>query len=581
MLFEATTNNIRRRVAFVGVILIVAPALAIGLAAWAVLHRIQQIPLAEAPTPVSNAGFSKLAQNLVAVCRNYGQSYLSSLKSGEQILKDLGPVRLDGSHSAVWHATNEITGQPKLLEVPVMSAGSLKFTPPSDDEEAAPAVVEEIEQKAGTPATIFQRLNERGDMLRVASSLRLDDGARAVASFIPADARTGESATILEQVLSGHPYIGQESLYNKNYWTAYTPIYNSRRSVVGMLNTLLPESQFKSQVERVADVRGTQTKAEFFIWQASGAHHGKAVLATDRGLVGRDLWNEKDLSGRFYVQEICRRATKLLPGEFADFQYEKPARIGGIPKSMVAHFAYVPQMNWVVGAAQPDTESLAAVPFSQMIVWAMWLLFGVGVASTGLALRVWIEFTHELAPKLNGLLSHLRKNARQLTAVAVELSHETDRKPSKAAVPSLNVAKPPEPANQKQVDLALQHMNASNQSVAGLIGAIDQIASASNLLTVNAAIEGTDSNKSAESLAALAEQLRLLTQRCRTAAELARSEIEQSRTELEKSRSSTDAATTVQTLRRQTETLARLATGINQTVEIVTTDLGFESDHRP
>ncbi len=72
MFLETTTSNIRRRVAVVGTILIVAPMLVLSVAVWAVTQRIQQ------PAPInsvrpSNANLLELTQNLVDICRKYRQ----------------------------------------------------------------------------------------------------------------------------------------------------------------------------------------------------------------------------------------------------------------------------------------------------------------------------------------------------------------------------------------------------------------------------------------------------------------------------------------------------------------------------
>ena len=85
---------------------------------------------------------------------------------------------------------------------------------------------------------------------------------------------------------------------------------------------------------------------------------------------------------------------------------------------MTAQFAYVPELNWVVGFSRPESDLQAGMPAAQLLVWALWLLFGVGVAATGLAVRVWLEFVDNLAPKLVGLLNHPRKDAKQLSAPA-------------------------------------------------------------------------------------------------------------------------------------------------------------------
>jgi len=428
---ETTTNNLRRRVAIVGSILIVAPMLVVVIAGWLVLQRIERIASATAvnPNPLqsrTNTDLSQMAQNLVEVCRKYHQASLEALKNGQRILKEIGPIRLDGSHMVVWHARNEITGERKSFEAPLMSAGDISFVSVPDFDQVAPAV-DEIAKKSGTVATVFQRLNDRGDMLRVASTLKSEEGLRAIGTFIPGDARVGVSAKVLETVLKGESYTGKEVQGKVTYLTSYVPLKNGWGKVVGILNTSVPEEQIKSQLGLLATSNTTRNdKPQLFILEASGEKVGTAVVMADKSLEGADLSNEKDAEGRPYVRDLCARATQIGAGQTGEYKFQKATRVGGIPRSMTARFAYVPELDWAVGFLQAGMDSQASVPFAQALVWAMWLLFGVSVASTALAIRVWIKFSDDLAPKLNALLDHLRKEAKQISAAAVELSHEAE-----------------------------------------------------------------------------------------------------------------------------------------------------------
>ena len=429
MFLEATANNLRRRVAIVGSILIVAPMLVVVIAGWLILQRIEQIAAVAAVKTApaqskSDTDLSQMAQKLVEVCRKYHQASVEALQSGQRILKEIGPIHLDGSHMVIWHATNELTGERKMLEIPLMSAGDTSFVSVTDFDQVAPAV-DEIAKKSGTVVTVFQRLNDHGDMLRVASTLKSEKGTRAIGTFVPGDQLVGESAKVLETVLKGESYTGKEVRGKVTYLTSYEPLKNSWGKVVGALNTAVPEEQIKSQVELLATSNAIKgDKPQLFIFEASGERLGTAVVMADKSLEGSDLSNEKDAEGRLYVRDLCARATQIAAGQTGEYKFQKTTRVGGIPRSMTARFGYVPELGWAVGFLQAEMDTQASVPFLQALGWAMWLLFGVSVASTSLALRVWIKFSDDLAHKLSALLDHLRKDAKQLTAAAVELSHE-------------------------------------------------------------------------------------------------------------------------------------------------------------
>jgi len=185
--FLEDSGNIRRKIVAVGILLVVAPLLTLLAAGWVVMQRISQAALLDG-TKTSGANLTHLTRNLFGICRNYHQDTAAKLKSGRAILDEAGPIALDPNRQLLWQAKNEATGEVTELSLPMMMAGNAKFMPVVDFTRPAP-VVDEIERLYGTAATVFQRMNEDGDMLRVCSNVRSDDGMRSIGSFIPAKSR--------------------------------------------------------------------------------------------------------------------------------------------------------------------------------------------------------------------------------------------------------------------------------------------------------------------------------------------------------------------------------------------------------
>jgi len=79
----------------------------------------------------------------------------------------------------------------------------------------------------GSVATIFRR--EGDDFLRIATSLKKEDGSRAVGTFL------GKTHPGYAYLMRGEPYVGKATLFGKEYMTKYTPIKNEKGEVVGSL----------------------------------------------------------------------------------------------------------------------------------------------------------------------------------------------------------------------------------------------------------------------------------------------------------------------------------------------------------
>ena len=64
-------------------------------------------------------------------------------------------------------------------------------------------VVDQLKQMVGGTATIFQRMNDKGDMLRVVTNVETLDNKRAISTYIPAVTTDGTPNPVLAKVLSG------------------------------------------------------------------------------------------------------------------------------------------------------------------------------------------------------------------------------------------------------------------------------------------------------------------------------------------------------------------------------------------
>jgi len=111
----------------------------------------------------------------------------------------------------------------------------------TDFDRPAP-VVDGISAITGGVAMLFQGMNEAGDMLRVATSVRTAAGQRAISTDIPALQPDGTSNPTLAATLRGETYLGRAQVVGQWMATGYQPLFDDRKQVVGMLFVGLPEA---------------------------------------------------------------------------------------------------------------------------------------------------------------------------------------------------------------------------------------------------------------------------------------------------------------------------------------------------
>ena len=96
-------------------------------------------------------------------------------------------------------------------------------------------IVDQLQSLLGGACTIFQRMDETGDMLRVCTTVKQDDGSRAVGTYIPATEPSGAANPVIKTVLRGETYVGRAYVVDAWYTTAYEPIFNAQKQVVGLV----------------------------------------------------------------------------------------------------------------------------------------------------------------------------------------------------------------------------------------------------------------------------------------------------------------------------------------------------------
>ena len=120
------------------------------------------------------------------------------------------------------------------VSLPGVRVGQTKIAQNFDPAVPTP-LVDEIVKRAGGAATLFQRMNEQGDMLRVATSVVGADGRRAVGTFIPAVGPDGKRTPVVDTVLRGETFVGRAQVVGQWHLTAYQPIKDAAGKVVGAL----------------------------------------------------------------------------------------------------------------------------------------------------------------------------------------------------------------------------------------------------------------------------------------------------------------------------------------------------------
>jgi methyl-accepting chemotaxis protein len=137
-------------------------------------------------------------------------------------------------------AVDQATGDPVIVDLPRMELGG-RWIGFNDDPAKPSPVVDDVEALVGGAATIFQRMNKQGDMLRIVTNVKTADKKRAVGTYIAAAGADGKPNAVVAAVLRKEKFVGRAQVVGKWYTAAYEPILDGSGEVVGMLFAGVPE----------------------------------------------------------------------------------------------------------------------------------------------------------------------------------------------------------------------------------------------------------------------------------------------------------------------------------------------------
>ncbi|MEM1331394.1 MAG: methyl-accepting chemotaxis protein [Planctomycetota bacterium] len=308
----------------------------------------------------------------------------SSLSVAREEVSDAGGIRFS-EERVPWSATNQFSKQTSEIQLPKMLAGETWLGQNASMGERTP-VVDNVLDLVGGTCTIFQRMNDDGDMLRVATNVVKTDGSRAIGTYIPARNPDGVPNAVISTVLKGETFRGRAFVVDRWYVTAYEPITNDQGEVTGVLYFGVPMESVESVRQAIMETPVGKT-GYVYVLGGSGSQQGDYIISNQGKRDGENIWEAKDADGNLFIQSVVENGKKVgdsgMHVEWYPWQNpgESEARL------KVATVQYFEPWDWVVGSsaylddfmdAQARLNSVAAASVRNSIIAGV-ILCAIGV----------------------------------------------------------------------------------------------------------------------------------------------------------------------------------------------------------
>ncbi|MGQ9650154.1 MAG: methyl-accepting chemotaxis protein [Phycisphaerae bacterium] len=333
----------------------------------------------------------------------------SDLKVASRVLKQTGEITF-APEKVAWDAVNQLTKQATKVELPKMMVGQNWLGQNFDFKQPAP-VVDEVKSLVGAACTIFQRMNDAGDMLRACTNVSTADGKRAISTYIPAVEPDGKPNPVIATVLQGKTYIGRAFVVNAWFNTAYEPIFDANRNVIGALFVGVPQESVKEVRDSIMKTVVGKT-GYVYILGGTGDQKGKYLISLGGKRDGENIWEAKDADGRLFIQSIVNKALQLKDGNCDFERYPWKNEGDTTARYKIAAISYFEPWDWVIGAGAYEDDFQDAIQRMDRALMNM-LYWTIGGA----------VFTLVLCGLLSGFSAHriatpLRRAAAALQDIA-------------------------------------------------------------------------------------------------------------------------------------------------------------------
>jgi PAS domain S-box-containing protein len=281
----------------------------------------------------------------------------NNLNIARHIIRNKGLISLSADVTG-WSAVNQFTKKSLNIQIPKMLIGGT-WLGANNGSNYGNIIVDEIAELIGESATIFQRMNKEGDMLRVATTIRTLGNNRAIGTYIPAINPDGNSNPVISAIINGKTYTGRAYVVNSWYLTAYEPLKDLSGRIVGMIYVGVKQKNVESRIRQAILQAKVGKTGYVYILGGKNEDRGNYIISQGGERDGENIWESKDSDGNYIVKMIINKALKLDSGKLATIRYrwQNPGELE--PRWKVARLAYYEPWDWVIGTGVYEDELMA------------------------------------------------------------------------------------------------------------------------------------------------------------------------------------------------------------------------------
>nr|WP_319392480.1 Cache 3/Cache 2 fusion domain-containing protein [uncultured Desulfobacter sp.] len=542
--------NLKMKLIIYGILLSVIPIVLISLISFFQDAQTEKIVRRETSN-LAIENLEHLVKGVYSTCKTSQEQVQNAVNNtlnvARDIIKQQGSIELSGE-AIEWQAVNQYTQKKQTVSLPKVMVGG-EWIGKTDNISEKSLIVDKVKSLVGGTCTIFQRLNQAGSMLRVATNVVKKDGKRAIGTYIPSINPDGKPNPVIKEVLNGTTFRGRAFVVDRWYITAYEPIYDNNQYVVGVLYAGIPQESVTSLRKAVMDTKVGKTGYVYII-----DSKGDYIISRQGQRDGKNILEYQSKDGSFPIKNIIKTAHTLSENSIGEMRYRWDTKDGNGETEKVIRLMYFQPWDWIISAGMPADEfdfidnkiaeinarkkkfQISVIVIALIIVTLIWyfvaknitapLIKGVSFAKTmaegDFTTSLHVSQRDEIgtlstslnamSASLQDMIRHIFQTTQTLTSSAKELSSISEQfsansEQSAEKTNSVSAAAEEMAANMNSVAAATEQTTANIQMI---VSATEEMSSSINEIANNTTKGSETTNTAVETAKEVSQKVREL-----------------------------------------------------------------------
>lgn len=255
-----------------------------------------------------------------------------------------------------WTTTITGTNEKKNVEIPKFLLGGTwlgsnqKLSVPMD-------LVDGFKRSSGADLVIFQRINESGDMLAVASSIPQDKLNRSTGTVI-LSFNDGISDPIIQEILMGKEKRGILYTDKGFYFSGFRPIKSDDGNIIGMI-AVAEDLVSKTVIDDKIVSNKIGSSGYVAIVAGDGSNRGSYVISEDGRRNGESIIDIVNSEGKRPVKEMLNLVKERPQEEVFFYSYSWRNIENDTENKKIAACLYYKDWNWLIITNVTEKEHYA------------------------------------------------------------------------------------------------------------------------------------------------------------------------------------------------------------------------------